>query len=303
MGRKLTKKTNKRVIKKVARKTTKKAVKKTGGKKRIHLRVPAGSAVKVENGTVTVQVGPEKPRDTIVSFLLDESGSMGSCLQQTIGGFNEYINGLKKKAVGNTAMTLTKFEGNNVVVVHNVTPIGLISELNTYNYRPGGGTPLFDAIGRTIRALEATLAGRTDKPAVLFTIMTDGQENASREFNRESIRALIKQKEAEGWDFTYLGAHKDAYTASADLGFSLGNTVHYAAENTKDVFVTLCSAHTSYTDSMSKGLKVTRSALFSADDKARMESGTDTTQNVAGHNTAFDTGALLGKTPTGTPTK
>lgn len=262
-------------------KNVKKVSKKIGRTKSV--KVPRRNrrvTVNIDTETVTVNVGPEKPRETIVSFLLDESGSMQSCLDSTIDGFNEYLNGRIKKDTGDSLFTFTKFDSAAITVVHDAVRLKNVTKLTRENYRPGASTPLYDAIGKTIRSLEATLKGRTEKPAVLFAIMTDGLENASREFTQESIRKLIKQKETEGWDFTYMGANHDAYAASGNIGVSIGNTVKYDTGNTINVFATLGNVHSSYMSAQSLGKSVTRSALFTAADKTLLQAGTDEDQTV-----------------------
>src|SRR5690606_9280578 len=85
--------------------------------------------------------------------------------------------------------------------------------LNTETYVPRGSTALLDAIGRTINAVEAR------KPAkAVIVIITDGHENASREFSATKIKAMIDEKTAAGWSFVYLGANQDAITVASQYG-------------------------------------------------------------------------------------
>lgn len=173
-------------------------------------------------------------RETIVSLILDESGSMASCCDNTIKGFNEYIQGLKVNTP-KTTFTLTKFDSSKIEVVHAGVPVKHVPELNHETYAPGALTPLYDAIGKTFSRLEAELKSRKDKPAVLVVIMTDGLENASTEYTAASIKELISKKEKEGWAITYLGANQDSWAVGQTLGISRGNTMNYGTGDIHNV--------------------------------------------------------------------
>lgn len=173
-----------------------------------------------------------------VNFLLDESGSMGSCINQTISGFNEYIKALKKEKK-NVKFTLTTFGGSRVNMIYNNVGIDEVKALNIENYHPGGGTPLYDAIGGTIEGSKKD--GKT-----LFVIMTDGEENASCEYDVESISKLIKSKEKVGWTFVYLGADQDAWQHSRNLGLTKLNTMSFDSSQTRGTYDKLIGATSMY---------------------------------------------------------
>jgi len=175
-----------------------------------------------------------------VSFILDETGSMQSVKGQTISGFNEYVETLKNdKASKNTLFTLTQFNNAKVDIVHNCVPIADVVLLTDKTYQPANNTPLYDAIGRTIRSLEQTIGKK--KANALVVIQTDGQENSSHEFNRQGIFSLIDEKKKAGWTFAFLGADQDAYAASELIGISKGNTMNYAGAQTKSAFAMAAS--------------------------------------------------------------
>lgn len=201
----------------------------------------------------------QKVNSLAVGFCLDESGSMEVCREQTISGFNEYVDELRKQD-GETLLSLTMFstEPSLAPVVPEspngrmyrpfceAAPIAEVPRLSTENYRPHGGTPLLDAIGATIRSMEEQLAARKKQPdAVLFVIQTDGEENSSREFSREAVRALIARKESEGWRFVYLGANQDGFTAeriSTSMGLQAGASMSYDYAATASVHASLADS-------------------------------------------------------------
>lgn len=180
---------------------------------------------------------------TLVAFLLDETGSMSSCKQATISGFNEYVNTLKNSK-NKISFTLTKFNSASKEVVYDCVDIKDVKELNDSNYVPNHNTPLYDAIGATIRATEKNKDSKGKK--VLVVIQTDGEENDSREFNQGKISDLIKEKEKSGWTFVFLGANIDAYKAASAIGVKASNTANYSTTKTDKVFRSMAMATQNY---------------------------------------------------------
>jgi hypothetical protein len=163
---------------------------------------------------------------------------MASVLNDTIGGFNTYLAGLGEEQKVDYLFSLTLFNTafENRCVAE---PLKNVRELDTRNYIPDGWTALYDAIGSTVRALEAKeKAGKlppVDK--VMTVIMTDGYENSSREWTLAAIRQLIAQKEKEGnWTFVFLGATPDAWSVGMGMGVQAGNAVRYQPAQTQAVF-------------------------------------------------------------------
>jgi hypothetical protein len=125
-------------------------------------------------------------------------------------------------------MTLTLFDTRFKTVV-TALPIGQVRPLDHRHYIPGGNTALYDAIGHTMRLTDEYVADH--KPdQVLFVIMTDGEENASREFSRQQIMTIIEQRQRTAdYEFIYLGANQDAYQVGRSMGIPQGRTLDYDA--------------------------------------------------------------------------
>lgn len=172
---------------------------------------------------------------TLINIVLDESGSMNSCRGTTIAGFNEFVNGQKstEAAAGAGYLTLVKFDAGNVTTVFNALPLSEVPTLTTANYTPRGGTNLLDAIGKTINSVNAVLGSKIQeqRPGVIITIMTDGEENSSTQFNRDQIKAMVTAAEAADWTFTFLGANIDAFAVGSTFGMSAANSVNYSTAN------------------------------------------------------------------------
>lgn len=154
-----------------------------------------------------------------IIFLLDESGSMISLLPETIDNFNLFLT-KQKELADECYMTLILFSAN-YQIIYKKKNIKDIENLTNKTYKPSGYTPLYDAIGKTIADV------KDEEPLVV--ILTDGQENSSKEYTKEQIKNLIEQKEREGWEFMYLGANQDAFAEAGGIGISFQNTQNWTA--------------------------------------------------------------------------
>lgn len=168
--------------------------------------------------------------DTHIRFVMDRSGSMESIRNDTIGGFNTF---LKEQKELDAPGTITYSHFDNVYdVVHKNVPIKKMPELDRETFQPRGSTSLLDAIGRSItetdQAIESGDIGKGTQ--IFFVIITDGQENTSREYTRDRIFDMITEKTKAGWEFVYLGANQDAIATATDYGMSVGNTLNYKAD-------------------------------------------------------------------------
>lgn len=156
-----------------------------------------------------------------IVFVIDESGSMQGSNDDVIGGFNSFIERQKKENTGKITMSLYKF--NDVVsrVIDN-KPASKIKNLTNEDYTPGGFTALFDAIGQAILETDKNISelpatSRPDK--VMVVIITDGQENASKEFSAKAIKSSIStHEELLNWSFIFLGSGLDDFRDAEALG-------------------------------------------------------------------------------------
>ena len=156
-----------------------------------------------------------KPKKaTFVSFLLDETGSMQSIKDDTVGGFNAYVETLQKDGA-DIIFSLVSFNSSVTQKRYVGEPIDKIEPLTDANYQPRAMTPLIDASVKIIKATDEAVQKRDDDPNVVIVMQTDGQENVSVEYTTADLAALIKEKEAAGWQFVFLGAGLDASTATA----------------------------------------------------------------------------------------
>ena len=168
----------------------------------------------------------------LVNVILDKSGSMASKLKDVIEGFNAYVDGLSQEDKVEYLFSLTLFD---TLVAHRsvAVPLSQVQKLDTKSYQPGGNTALNDAIGITVRKVDAD---RPQVDKVVTVIMTDGEENSSREWTHDAVKGLISQKENEGtWTFVFLGAAPDAWDQGRGYGIAAGNVASYDADKYRDV--------------------------------------------------------------------
>lgn len=164
----------------------------------------------------------KKVKPVHIVVLLDETGSMASIKDETISGFNKYVETIAAKPeFAKAKLTLTRF--NTIAINTDVKAKALtdVPKLTNESYEPAASTNLYDAIGTTIKRLSDELS---TKEGALMVIITDGQENSSSEYSKSGIRNLIQEKEAQGWAFVYLGMGFDAFAAGGAMGMSVGNT-------------------------------------------------------------------------------
>lgn len=164
----------------------------------------------------------DKEQKTLVTFLLDRTGSMQSIRDETIEAFNGYLKELKGSS-GNIHFTLIQFDSDSMDKIYVDTPIDDVAELTRDTYQPRAQTPLIDAAYQTIKAVEKQKAAKGCKIVVCF--QTDGEENASALHTWADLKELVVRKMAEGWQFNFMGTGIDAYDQSARMGLAAAQTV------------------------------------------------------------------------------
>lgn len=170
---------------------------------------------------------------TEIAFILDRSGSMESCRDAAIEGFNHFLRE-QQQVEGLAKLTLVLFDDEYLAPVQSL-PVQEILPLTRKSYAPRNTTALLDAIGRTIEELGNRLAGlaERDRPSqVIVTILTDGLENAStRSTWRDVAERIRHQTEVYKWVFLFLGANQDAIATAAQMNIDARNASTYAADD------------------------------------------------------------------------
>ena len=198
------------------------------------------------NKTFTKTIIKNKNNIVDVVFILDRSGSMGGLESDTIGGFNSMLE--KQRKIEGKAFITTVLFDDEYELLHDRVNIAKVNNITEKEYFVRGSTALLDAIGKTIakeKAIQDTLGKNEKADKVLFIIITDGLENASREYNSATVKKLIEtQKEKYGWEFLFLGANIDAIETANTIGISAEKAVNYNSDSigTKKNYDTLNKA-------------------------------------------------------------
>lgn len=170
---------------------------------------------------------------TELVFILDKSGSMGGLEADTIGGYNAMLT--KQQSVEGDCMITTVLFDNHYELLHDRIDIRAVSPISENEYRIGGSTALLDAIGRTIQKIGNAQKHTADDyraEKVIFVIITDGEENSSREYSAEKVKTQIEhQKSKYGWEFIFLGANIDAVETAGRFGISADRAQNFHADS------------------------------------------------------------------------
>ena len=206
---------------------------------------------------------------THIHILLDRTGSMEIIRDDTIGGFNTFLE--EQKALpGKATLSLVQFDSQDPYeVVHNFKDIQDVPELTRETFVPRAYTPLLDAIGRSINDVASALAKKTEKPEkVVVVIITDGQENASMEFRKDQIEKMVKEKQdTDKWQFVFLSADLASIGDAMALGFNAASTMAY--DQDKDG---VKSMYSSVSNSVASYRAGASSVTFTAEDRAKQKS-------------------------------
>ena len=180
-----------------------------------------------DNMSDITEIKSKRPVEVVA--IVDASGSMGMIRNDAIGAFNTFITD-QQKLEGEANLTVVQFS-STVNVSQNSVNLSEATLFDTVNYVPNGGTALFDAIGTTVTGLIARREkGEID--SAIITILTDGEENQSREYNASKVKTLIEKVQNDfGWEVVFLAANQDAFTTGSTFGISAANAVNFTADS------------------------------------------------------------------------
>lgn len=217
---------------------------------------------------------------TELVFIIDRSGSMGGLESDTIGGFNAMLK--EQQAVEGDAVVTTVLFDDKYELLHDRIDIRAVAPLTDKDYTVRGSTALLDALGRTIhkiRVAQKHTAENYRAEKVLFVIITDGQENASREYSADRVKTRIeRQKEKYGWEFIFFGANMDAVMEAGKLGIAADRAQNYCADaiGTTTAYTAMSAFSTAYRGGMSfTGLSVPIGATIKSENNSSNDAMND----------------------------
>lgn len=163
---------------------------------------------------------------TMICLILDRSGSMDGRQADVIGGVNAFIDEQKKNP-DPASIALVRFDTGHIERFRPMQALHACQHLTPPDFMPRGGTPLLDAVGQTIDALDGDWKNERPERCVVV-IVTDGQENASHLYSKERIKRMITARQESGkWSFVYLGADVDAFAEAGSMGIWSANTAGF----------------------------------------------------------------------------
>ena len=204
-------------------------------------------------------------------IILDESGSMESIKKTIIEGFNEIVQtvkGIEKEFPEQEHfISLVTFNGLGHKILHFIDPVSKLESIDDKRYRPDASTPLYDAMGFSFAKLRQVVENLSNYN-VLVTILTDGEENASREFTGTSIKKLIEELKLNRWTFTYIGADHDVEKFAESI--SITNTIHFQKNeaNMKAMFARESNSRANYSQKI-REKKDTSDDFYKDDDSKK----------------------------------
>lgn len=191
-----------------------------------------------------------KKKEILVALILDKSGSMGHLRRETISGVNEYLGTLRKDKKVDYKFSLTTF--NHEVKTEKAVPLKEFKDLDDSSYVPDGMTALYDGVCITLKEIGKIAKKKQD---VLVIIMTDGEENSSKEYKMEQMSDMIKDLEPKRYTFVFLGANQDSFAMARNMNINVSNVTNYSASSAgiKQVFSTLSTRTVSYAGEQLRG--------------------------------------------------
>ena len=188
-------------------------------------------------------------------IILDASGSMYSIRNEAIAGVVETIQTIRTAQAENAdneqLFSLVVFNGKHISTVYDRMPIAKVSDFNEKDYQPTDNTPLYDAMGDSITNLQRYI---DEEENALVTIITDGYENASREWNHQRVFQLVEDLKKKNWLFTYIGANQDALAVARDMGIDHSMNFTSDAKGTKAMFMKEKRSRKAFYDKLARGM-------------------------------------------------
>jgi len=185
-------------------------------------------------------------------IVLDESGSMGAIEKQAVSGVNETLqtisNAQREHVEQEHFVSFVTFNSNGIKTVMKRKQVEGGKTLKWTDYQPNACTPLYDAMGQSINELKGHVK---DEDVVLVTIITDGMENASREYSGSDIKRLVSDLKEKGWVFAYIGTNQDVDAVADGMGIRSRMAYEYSQTGADKMFDVMCCKSRVFYDKLS----------------------------------------------------
>jgi Mg-chelatase subunit ChlD len=190
-------------------------------------------------------------------IVLDASGSMYSIRNEAIAGVVETVQTIRTAQKDNDnqehLFSLVVFNGRSIATVYDRMPITKVPDLNENDYQPTDNTPLYDAMGNAITNLQRYI---DEDDNVLVTVITDGYENSSVEWNHQRVFQLVEDLKKKNWLFTYIGANQDAMAVAKGMGINHSMNFSSDIRGTKEMFIKEQRSRKSFYGKLARGISL-----------------------------------------------
>jgi Mg-chelatase subunit ChlD len=201
------------------------------------------------------------PKETYYLLIVDASSSMSPLTKSTISGVNEQIDSIKQLEKEHTdqSYNMSFIHFNNVVTVEYTNrQSSALEHISENNYKCNGMTALLDAIGTGVRNLNEKIGDKiaSGEASAVVVIITDGEENSSREFDGKKVKSMIEELQATGrWTFTFVGANIDSISTASRYGIDTKNVMQFSTDelSNKKVYASMAKSFKARAMSMDAG--------------------------------------------------
>jgi hypothetical protein len=215
------------------------------------------------------------PKETYYLLIVDASSSMSPLTKSTISGVNEQIDSIKQleKEFPNQKYNMSFMHFNNTVTIEYANrQSNALEHISENNYRCSGMTALLDAIGVGVRNLNEKIGDKiaSGEAAAVVVIITDGEENASVEFNGSKVKSMIEELQATNrWTFTFVGANIDSISTASKYGIDVKNVMQFSGdvESNMKLHASMTKSFRSRAVAMDAGISYQANTFLSDDDK------------------------------------
>jgi uncharacterized protein YegL len=205
-----------------------------------------------------------------ISMVVDRSGSMDTCRSDAVQTINTYLSHLRSDPIANLRVSLVLFDSEAIDTVRDRLPICECPDLTWDEFEPRGGTPLLDAVGYAASLLDCLSA--KDERRILI-VLTDGLENASKEYTRERLYTLLQRKQrTEGWLVLYFGANHDSWNQANQIGIPSSHAANFATSQLVETAAVLHAAAARYLVAEA-GAPATKASSLRAAERLALQGG------------------------------
>ena len=215
------------------------------------------------------------PKETYYLLIVDASSSMSPLTKSTISGVNEQIDSIKQleKEFPEQKYNMSFMHFNNTVTIeYTDRKSSSLEHISETNYKCSGMTALLDAIGVGVRNLNEKIGDKiaSGEAAAVVVIITDGAENASREFDGPKVKSMIEELQATNrWTFTFVGANIDSISTASRYGIDVKNVMQFSGDelSNKKVYASMTKSFKSRAMAMDSGISYQADTFLSDEDK------------------------------------